>query len=557
MSQARNSNRALTITLGVIVGLIVVLGALYAWDYVSTKGNVPRGTSVGGVDIGGMSHEEAERTLQTELGDAATKPVAITAGERHSQLVPAESGLAIDWTATVDQAGEESANPFTRLRGLFGTHEVGVVSQVDDAALNPQVDRVASELRTEPVDGSVSIAAGKVEKVDPVLGQQVDPQALIAEVSEDWLNPEGIEVEPQPVEPVINDDVIKSVVDGPAAAAIAGPLTVKGAGDVRAVIEPERVGEIITFANVEGRIVPEVNTETAGAILGEQLAATETEAQNARLGSDGSVTPHVDGTLVDWEATMANFPARVLGEQPREWDAAYKPDPAEFTTEEARSATFDQVIGEFTTSGYSENSGHNIATIAAQVNGAIVNPGETFSLNGYTGPRGLAQGYIASGIIENGRSAQGVGGGVSQFTTTLYNATYFAGLEDIAHTPHSYYISRYPAGREATIWDGGIDLVFRNTNSHPIRIETSVGGGDVTVKILGVKEVNVESSNGGRWATTEPQVQNISGASCVASSGIPGFTTSDTRTITDLSGNVIDRETQTWTYDPQPIVRCS
>lgn len=557
MSQAGRTNRAATITLGVVVGLIVILGALYAWDYMSTKDNVPRGTSVGGVDIGGMSHDEAERTLQTELGDAAAQPVTVTAGERESQLVPAESGLAIDWAATVDQAGEESANPFTRLRGLFGTHEVGVVSQVDAAALTPQIDRVASELRTEPVDGSVSINAGKVETVDPVLGQQVDPQALSAEVSEHWLNPEGIEVEPQPVEPVINDEVIKSAVDGPIAAAIAGPLTAKGSNDVRAVIEPERVGEIVTFANVEGRIVPEVNTEVAGAILGEQLAASETEAENARLNQDGSVTPHVDGTLVDWEATMANFPARVLGEQPREWDATYKPDPAEFTTDEARSATFDQVIGEFTTSGYSENSGHNIATIAAQVNGAIVNPGETFSLNGYTGPRGLAQGYIASGIIENGRSAQGVGGGVSQFTTTLYNATYFAGLEDIAHTPHSYYISRYPAGREATIWDGGIDLVFRNTNSHPIRIETSVGGGDVTVKILGVKEVNVESSNGGRWATTEPQVQNISGDSCVASSGIPGFTTSDTRTIMDLSGNVIDRETQTWTYDPQPIVRCS
>nr|WP_245616225.1 VanW family protein [Corynebacterium doosanense] len=557
MSQAGRTNRAATITLGVIVGLIVILGALYAWDYLSTKDNVPRGTSVGGVDIGGMTHDEAERTLQSQLGDAATQPVTVTAGERTSQLVPAESGLAIDWAATVDQAGEESANPLTRLRGLFGTHEVAVVSQVDAAALNPQIDRVASELRTEPVDGSVSIAAGKVETVDPVLGQQVDPQVLSAEVSEHWLNPEGIEVEPQPVEPVINDDVIKSAVDGPVAAAIAGPLTAKGSNDVRAVIEPERIGEFVTFANVEGRIVPEVNTEIAGAILGEQLSASETEAENARLNQDGSVTPHVDGTLVDWEATMADFPARVLGEQPREWDATYKPDPAEFTTDEARSATFDQVIGEFTTSGYSENSGHNIATIAAQVNGAIVNPGETFSLNGYTGPRGLAQGYIASGIIENGRSAQGVGGGVSQFTTTLYNASYFAGLEDIAHTPHSYYISRYPAGREATIWDGGIDLVFRNTNSHPIRIETSVGGGDVTVKILGVKEVNVESSNGGRWATTEPQVQNLSGDNCIASSGIPGFTTSDTRTITDLSGNVIDRQTQTWTYDPQPIVRCS
>lgn len=546
----------MAITLGVVVGLFVILGALYAWDYTANRGNVPRGTSVGGVNIGGMSRDEAEQTLQRELGGVESEPVTVTAGERSSQLVPAESGLAIDWAGTVEQAGEESANPFTRLRGLFGTREVGVVSEVDQAALAPQIDRVVSELSTEPVDGSVSIEEGKVATVDPVLGQTVEREALTADVTEHWLNPEGVDAEPQPVEPVINDDVIKATVDGPAAAAVKGPLTVTGEG-VDAVIPTERVGEIVSFAPVEGRLEPTVGTEAAQGILAEQLAPTESEMRNARLNTDGSVTPHVDGTVVDWEATMADFPARVLGDQPRDWEATYRPEPADFTTEDAQSATFNQVIGEFTTSGYSENSGHNIATIAAKVNGVIVNPGETFSLNGYTGPRGLAQGYIASGIIENGRSAQGVGGGVSQFTTTLYNATYFAGMEDIAHTPHSYYISRYPAGREATIWDGGIDLVFRNTNSHPIRIETAVGGGDVTVRVLGVKEVNVDSANGGRWATTQPREQNISGPDCIPSSGIPGFTTSDTRTITDLSGNVIDRQTQTWTYDPQPIVRCT
>lgn len=547
----------MTITLGVVVGLFVLLGALYAWDYVANKDNVPRGTSVGGVDIGGMPRDKAEATLQKELGDAAFTPVTVTAGELSSQLVPAEAGLDIDWRATVDQAGEESANPLTRLRGIFSTREARVVSQVDEAALNPQIDRVVAELTSEPVDGSVTIAGGKIETVDPVLGQTVEHGALAEQVTQNWLNPEGIEADPQPVEPIINDDVIKAAVDGPAAAAVKGPLTAKGADGVDARIEPERMGEIVSFHPVEGRLEPEVNVEAAGAILGEQLAETETETKNARLNQDGSVTPHVDGTVIDWDATLAEFPARVLGDQPREFDAVYKPEPADFTTEEAQSATFDQVIGEFTTSGYSENSGHNIATIAAEVDGAIVNPGETFSLNSYTGPRGLAQGYVASGTIENGRSAQGVGGGVSQFTTTLYNATYFAGLEDIAHTPHSYYISRYPAGREATIWEGAIDLVFRNTNDHPIRIVTSVGGGNVNVKILGVKQVNVESINGGRWAATEPKVQTISGSNCIPSSGIPGFTTSDTRVIYDLSGNVIDRETQTWTYDPQPIVRCT
>src|SRR5690606_12968740 len=119
------------------------------------------------------------------------------------------------------------------------------------------------------------------------------------------------------------------------------------------------------------------------------------------------------------------------------------------------------------------------------------------------------------------------------------------------------YISRYPAGREATVYEGAIDLRFKNTSQYPVRIETSVGGGDVVVRLTGVKTVEVESDNGGRWAPAQPKAQTVSGDDCIPSGGAPGFTTSDTRIIRDLSGNEISRETNTTVYDPQPIVRCS
>lgn len=560
MSQASRINkggRAWKITLGVVVGLLVFLGALYAWDYFSNKDDVPRGTSVGGVEIGGMPHDEAEATLRNELGGVETEPVTVTAGEQGGELIPAESGLAIDWAATVAQTGTESANPIERIQGLFSTTEVSVVSEVDEAALAPQVDRVSEELSTDPTDGGLAIEGADVVRIDPVLGQTVDRDTLSAEVAEDWLNPEGINAPPVVVEPAINDEVIDEAADGPAAAAVSGPLVVNGQNDINGTIGEDRIGEIVTFENVEGSIEPRVNTEVATSILSEQLIDSETEPVNARIATDGSVTPHVDGTLIDWEATMAGFSDRVLSTDDREWDAEYEPTPAEYTTEDAENASFNQVVGEFTTTGFSAASGTNIGVMANEVNGAIVGPGETFSLNQHTGPRGLAQGYVESGIIENGRSSTGVGGGASQYTTTLYNAAYFAGMEDVAHTPHSYYISRYPAGREATIWEGSIDLVFRNTSDNPVRIESSVGDDSVTVRLMGVKTVNVESIDGGRWAETEPQVQEVSGENCIPSSGIPGFTTSDTRVITDLSGNELTRESQTTVYDPQPIVRCT
>lgn len=556
-SRINGGGRAWKITLGVIVGLLVLLGALYAWDYFSNKDNVPRGTSVGGVEIGGMSHAEAEETLLAELGGVENEPVTLTAGDLSSQLVPAESGLAINWQETVAQTGTESANPIERIRGLLTTTEVSVVSEVDDAALAPQIDRAVEELSSEPTDGGLTIEGAEIVRIDPEMGQTVDSANLATEVSADWLNPEGVTVEPVVVKPAINDDVIDEAADGVAATAVSGPLVVHGQNDVTGTIGEDRIGEIVSFNNVEGSIEPEVNLEVATSILAEQLADSETEPVNARIATDGSVTPHTDGTLLDWETTMEGFEERLLGDEPREWEAAYEPAPAEYTAEDAQNATFDQVVGEFTTEGFSAASGTNIAVMSNQVSGAIVGPGETFSLNGHTGPRGTAQGYVESGIIENGRSSTGVGGGASQYTTTLYNAAYFAGMEDVAHTPHSYYISRYPAGREATIWEGAIDLVFRNTSDHPVRIESTVGDNSVTVRLMGVKTVNVESVNGGRWAETQPQVQEISGDNCIPSSGIPGFTTSDTRIISDLGGSELTRETQTTVYDPQPIVRCT
>ena len=376
-----------------------------------------------------------------------------------------------------------------------------------------------------------------------------------------WINPDGISVEPKTTPPAIDADVIKQTVDGPAAAALKGPLTLRGGqGEqkVKAVIEPERMGEIATFRNEpeNKKIVPEVNPDKAEEIFGEQLKDTVTKVQNATISASGAVTPSQDGNEIAWDIVLRDLDRRVFGSDPREWDAEYRDVPATFTTEQANNATFNEEVGSFTTDGYSDASGTNIKLVAETVNGAVVSPGQTFSLNGYTGPRGAAQGYVESGIIINGHAGKAVGGGISQFATTLYNAAYFAGMTDVAHTPHSYYISRYPAGREATVYEGSIDLVFKNDTPYPVKIVTEFGGGQITVRMMGVKDRTVESINGGRWAQTSPSPQTVSGSGCIPSGGAPGFTTSDTRIVRDLAGNEISRETTTTVYSPQPIVRC-
>ncbi|HAT1547139.1 hypothetical protein HMPREF3153_06120 [Corynebacterium sp. HMSC06C06] len=545
-------------TLGVIVGLLLIAGIAYTWDVIANQGKVPRATSVGGVDISSMERTAAVEKLERELGDVETKPVNVTSGEKSSQLVPAESGLTLNYQKAVDGIPDASYNPVTRLFSFVkATKEIPVAVDIDDTALDGALERVKNELSFAPKDGMLELNNGQLKVTKPVLGQTVEPDDLKNSITENWLDPAGVEVEPVEVEPAINDDAIEAMRTGEAAKALDNPLTINGENNVAGTLRKDEIAQFVSIEAKDGKLELKVDTPKAQQLFEERMDGAQVPGQNAKISFSGdkmNVTPSVDGSIIDWEKTLKDFDKRVKGDE-RTWDADYKPDPAEYTTEMAEKATFNDTVSEFSTGGFSGASGENIRRVAAQVDGAVVNPGETFSLNGYTGPRGTAQGYVESGIIINGHSGTAVGGGISQFATTLYNAAYFAGFEDVAHTPHSYYISRYPAGREATVYEGSIDLQFKNTTNTPVRIETSFGGGKITVRFKGVKTYNVESVNNGRWATTQPTRMSV-GEDCSPSSGAPGFTTSDTRIIKDLSGREISRETTTTVYDPQPIVSC-
>lgn len=546
------------ITLGVIVGLLLIAGIAYTWDVIANQGKVPRATSVGGVDISSMERTAAVEKLERELGDVETKPVNVTSGEKSSQLVPAESGLTLNYQKAVDGIPDASYNPVTRLFSFVkATKEIPVAVDIDDTALDGALERVKNELSFAPKDGMLELNNGQLKVTKPVLGQTVEPDDLKNSITENWLDPAGVEVEPVEVEPAINDDAIEAMRTGDVAKALDNPLTINGENNVAGTLRKDEIAQFVSIEAKDGKLELKVDTPKAQQLFEERMDGAQVPGQNAKISFSGdkmNVTPSVDGSIIDWEKTLKDFDKRVKGDE-RTWDADYKPDPAEYTTEMAEKATFNDTVSEFSTGGFSGASGENIRRVAAQVDGAVVNPGETFSLNGYTGPRGTAQGYVESGIIINGHSGTAVGGGISQFATTLYNAAYFAGFEDVAHTPHSYYISRYPAGREATVYEGSIDLQFKNTTNTPVRIETDFGGGKITVRFKGVKTYNVESVNNGRWATTQPTRMSV-GEDCSPSSGAPGFTTSDTRIIKDLSGREVSRETTTTVYDPQPIVSC-
>jgi len=165
-------------------------------------------------------------------------------------------------------------------------------------------------------------------------------------------------------------------------------------------------------------------------------------------------------------------------------------------------------------------------------------------------------------VISDGAPGREVGGGISQFATTLYNASYFAGMKDAGHKEHSYYISRYPAAREATVFQnhsGGsvIDLKFTNDSETGVAIQAIWTPSSLTVKLWGTKRYKIESIPGEKHNFSEPPTKPGPAENCHAGNGAQGFTTSDTRVVKDAaSGQEIRRDTRTVKYNPQPKITC-
>ena len=182
-------------------------------------------------------------------------------------------------------------------------------------------------------------------------------------------------------------------------------------------------------------------------------------------------------------------------------------------------------------------------------------PGATFSLNQFVGPRDTKRGFVEAPMIEDGLFIDSVGGGVSQFATTMYNAVFFAGLKDIEHHPHSYYISRYPAGREATVSYPNPNLIFQNDEPTAIVVTTSYTGTSLTVTFWGTKYYDITSTSSARYAPTTTGTVYNPRPDCEAAAGEPGFQIDVTQTFLQ-NGVPVRTHVLHTKYSPEPIIVC-
>ncbi|WET79531.1 VanW family protein [Amycolatopsis sp. QT-25] len=554
---------------GILMGLFVLA---YAVDLVVSAGDVPRGVTVAGIDVGGLTHKEAESKLRRELEPRLIEPVRVRAGDVRTVLYPTSSGLGLDWPQTLGRAGHQPLSPYTRVMSFFTSREVGVVTWTDAPKLKKTVaDLAAARLNRPPVEGNITFQpvagtdGGVVPAaVEPRAGQSLaDVEAAVAAVVDGWLSDDGVElkVHVSPVKATYAG--VHAALDKIVVPAVAKPLVIRGEGK-DATLKPDTIAGSFQFAaRDDGNLEVRIDQGKLRAAAQPQLKETETDGADAQIvfvGDRPAVQPSKDARKVNWDLTFSALTSTLAKSQDRELKAVYDASSPAVGTDAANVLGINEVIGEFTTSGLSGPAMTNVQVLAARVSGAIVEPNETFSLGARSGPRTADAGYVPAQVNEDGTGPVVLGGGVSQLATTLYNAAYLAGMADGGHLEHDHYLDRYPVARDVKAIDGnGSPVEMQIVNDAPtgVAIQVLPADGSVTVRIWGTKRFSVQSVGGERHSFVPRPVQAGSGPGCVPDPGAAGFSTSDTRVLIDVvTGTEVRRETRNATYSPRATVIC-
>ena len=548
--------------LAAAVTTVVVAGIAGAGSY-AYSGDIPRGTQVLGVEVGGKSRAEAEAALQGELTRRAPElnaPIDVRIGEGNVTVAPQEIGLHIDVAATVDEAAGSEPSLLGR---LFGSHEVPPVVRLDTEKLDALLQPVARKQGRAMTQPAISYRGTTVKVVHPEPGLVLDTATTAQKIQDSWLTRGPVEAPLVEQYPEMSRAEVDELAEGLARPAVAAPVTVKTDGG-KITISPRAIAASLTFTLDDSRrLTGHVDAKRLRDALVDELPKVEREAKDATVtiaGGKPKVVPDRAGRRLDVSTLAGDLIAVLARTDDRTVSAGFRPVQAKTTAKDVAKLGIREKVAGFTTyftGGIALPRNHNIAVVADTVDGVVIKPGEVFSLNGFTGERGYAQGYKDAPVILNGKLVPAVGGGISQFTTTLFNAIYYAGLEDVFHQPHSYWYSRYPSVIESTIFYPSLDFKFRNNTPNGIVLDTSYNDSSITVTVWGTKVYDkVTTEWGPKRNISNPRTVHLEdGPSCLATNGTQGFS-QDAWRIFVKNGKEVKRERFSWTYDAEPRYIC-
>lgn len=552
----------------VVLGLGLLVGGAWTAAYLVAGDKVPRGTTVAGVEVGGRKADAAAAALEEGLAERVTEPIQLDVEGRTVEIDPAQAGLSVDYAASVAEAGgERTWNPGRLWNYFTGGDDLPAVVDLDTAAYERTLERLDERLGTEPVDGAVSFESGGPEITEPEPGSGLDDastaQALReAVVSEDRTLTLGL----SEVQPDIDQTDLDAAREEFVNPAMSGPVTLVF-GDSEVQLRPAQFAPALLLEPQDGALVPGLDQAALDELVGEVTSEADSpvDATVRLVNGKPRVVPGKPGVTYEPGAVGSVFLDLVTaaeGERSAEVEATVQ-EP-EFTTEDARALGIRRKVAEFETYfPYAEYRNTNIGRAGELANGTVLKPGEIFSMNEVVGERTEENGFVPGFVISDGIFREDLGGGVSQMATTLYNAGFFAGFEDVEHKPHSFYIDRYPVGREATVVFGVLDMRFRNDTDHGALVEVEVtpstpsSQGVVRVAIWSTKTWDITTRTSERYNYIAPGTRTLDTPDCYPNAGYSGFSVDVWRYFSEPGSDEIVKQEKIHTdYTPSDTVIC-
>ena len=561
--------RATIALCAVVAGLLAVLVGL---AFAGSRGELAAGTEVAGVDVGGLTKREAVAKLDALFEQRSDDPVEFTAGTSSYKFAANQLAVQPDWSGAVAAAGR-AGDGFGPLRGLrrlrarvFGA-EVLPRLAVSNAALDYVLDRIAADVDRRPRGAALVRNGLRIQVVPEQAGSRLDRDAaaevivrtlgLVERTSDTAALPIRVTT------PAVTAEKLAEAAEQ-ARVAVSRPVFVKAAG--RSFRVPRwRVGGLLKLpSNGATRLaIGGADAQAYFRALSRTVGRPAQDARFAVYGEAVQVVPSRDGL----EVNVAQAARAILRAATRPTNRVARlavvrsvPDR---TTAEALAMGIDRRMSSYKT--YYSGTADRITNLQLGVgalDGTLVAPGGTFSLNQAIGERTVERGFRSAPVIIGNEYAEEIGGGTSQVATTVFNAAWEAGLRITERHPHSLYISRYELGRDATVYWPSLDLRFVNDTKKWVLVRGFAEGDGISVAIYGGETRRIESSATPLVVTGPVPIRRVEdpallkGKRVVDAEGSAPTRTTATREIYAADGELIRSETWTTSYEGEDrIVR--
>jgi vancomycin resistance protein YoaR len=567
----RRTPRRVRVQRGVlVVALLVVLASALGLVFAGSSDRIAAGVRIDGVNVGGMKPGDAKQLLERRARALERVPVVFTAGDRRWRVRPAQLGVRADWAAAVGLA-RRRGDGFGPLRGfrrvgvrVFGA-QVVPPARVYDAALAFELRRFARAIDRPHRDARLRLRGLSPLVVPGRTGQKLDraeaARTVVAALAGLSRQPVALPMRTDP--PAITAAELRPVM-AKVRVVLSAPVQMRWRGAAWTV-SPWQLRAMLSVPR-DGSAELRIGGARANRYFGALARTLDRPARDAgfAVAADGSVgiLPARAGRTLNAAETAATVLAAALRRDSRVANVVLSLDRPRRTTQQARSMGIRGRVASYETIyGGDANRIHNVQLVARLIDGTLIAPGATFSFNRATGARTADKGFLEAPVIINGELETGLGGGVCQVSTTVFNAAYEAGLKITTRTNHALYISHYPLGRDATVNYPDLDLRFVNDTKHWLLLRTFVGSSSLVVGLYGTpvhRRVLTDTrplvETGAPSVEEQPESTLTKGETVVADSGEPSRSTSVRRRVYTRAGRLLYDDTWTSSYQAEPRI---